>query len=61
MLDEQHSGSVLREFAAYYIQGRPHRLLGPPRTRPAGPPNDGLAALSRPVLHGLHHVYERAA
>jgi putative transposase len=58
--DEQHLTSVLNEFVRYYNQDRPHRTLGlqrpTPRLRPATGP-----IRSRPVLNGLHHVYERAA
>src|ERR671925_188306 len=59
VLDEQHLRSVLAEFVRYYNQDRPHRTLGlqAPELRPratAGP------IRSRPVLNGLHHVYERA-
>jgi transposase InsO family protein len=60
VLNEQHLVSVLAEFVRYYNQDRPHRALGlqPPKLSPcptAGP------IRSRPVLNGLHHVYERAA
>jgi transposase InsO family protein len=60
VLDEQHLRSVLAEYVAYYNRERPHRTLGlqTPELRPhpmAGP------IRSRPVLNGLHHVYERAA
>ena len=60
VLDEHHLLSVLREYVTYYNQDRPHRTLGlqPPEPRPrltTGP------IRSRPVLNGLHHVYERAA
>ena len=60
VLDEQHLTSILREFFAYYNQERPHRTLGlqtpERRLRPTTGP-----VRSRPVLYGLHHVYERAA
>ena len=60
VLDERHLTSVLAEFVRYYNEDRPHRTLGlqTPELRPrptAGP------IRSRPVLNGLHHVYERAA
>jgi transposase InsO family protein len=60
VLDEQHLASVLRDFVTYYNQERPHRTLGlqTPELKPrpvAGP------IRSRPVLNGLHHIYERAA
>jgi transposase InsO family protein len=60
ILDEHHLLSVLREFVIYYNHDRPHRTLGlqTPELRPRA-----MAGLirSRPVLNGLHHVYERAA
>ena len=60
ILDEQHLASVLSEFVRYYNQERAHRTLGlqtpEPRLRPLTGPIQ-----SRPVLNGLHNVYERAA
>jgi transposase InsO family protein len=60
VVDEQHLRSVLAEFVRYYNQERPHRTLGlqtpDSRSRPLTGP-----VRSRPVLNGLHHVYERAA
>jgi transposase InsO family protein len=60
VLDEQHLRAVLADFVCYYNQDRPHRTLGlqmpEPRPRPTAGPIQ-----SRPVLNGLHHVYERAA
>lgn len=60
ILDEHHLLGVLREFVAYYNRDRPHRTLGlqTPQVRPR--PTTGPIR-SRPVLNGLHHVYERAA
>jgi transposase InsO family protein len=59
-LDERHLRSVLNEYVRYYNTERPHRSLGLepplPRPRPTGGP-----VLCRPVLGGLHHIYERAA
>jgi transposase InsO family protein len=60
VLNEKHLASVLSDFVAYYNQERPHRTLGLQtpelKLRPmAGP------IRRRPVLNGLHHVYERAA
>jgi hypothetical protein len=60
VLDEHHLRSVLIEFVRYCNRERPHRTLGlqtpEPRVRPATGPIQ-----SRPVLNGLHHVYERVA
>ena len=60
VLNEAHLRAVLREYVAYYNTARPHRSLGlapplPGEGRPTGP------IRARPVLGGLHHVYERAA
>jgi len=60
VLNEQHLSAVLTEFVRYYNVERPHRTLHmetpEPRARSAIGP-----VRSRPVLHGLHHAYERAA
>ena len=60
VLDEQHLSSILAEFVAYYNQERPPRTLGLQTPIPRLRPTTG-AVRSRPVLYGLHHVYERAA
>jgi len=59
-LSERHLRTVMPEFVHYYNHDRPHRSLGlqPPAPRP----HARLGEVSvRPVLGGLHHVYERAA
>ena len=60
ILDEQHLRSVLTEFVQYYNLERPHRTL---RLETPVPVLRGVggAVRSRPVLGGLHHVYDRAA
>jgi transposase InsO family protein len=60
VLDEQHLASVLSEFVRYYNEDRPHRTLDLQTPRPKLLPATGPIR-SRPVLNGLHHVYERAA
>ena len=59
IINEQHLQAVLAEFVAYYNTGRPHRslLLDMPRrtVRPAAG-----SVHARPVLGGLHRIYERA-
>jgi transposase InsO family protein len=60
VLNEAHLRAVLREYVTYYNTARPHRSLGlapplPGEGRRTGP------IRARPVLGGLHHVYERAA
>jgi putative transposase len=59
-LNEQHLRSVLGEFVPYYNLERPHRTLGRDTPLRALRVVDGSVG-SRPVLGGLHEVYERAA
>ena len=62
VLNERHLRTVLREYLAYYNADRPHRslALAPPlpAVRGSAPPGE---VSSRPVLGGLHHVYQRPA
>ena len=60
VLDERHLTSVLAEFVAYYDRERPHRTLGLQTPEDRSRPATG-SIRSRPVLNGLHHIYERAA
>jgi hypothetical protein len=60
VLDEQHLRSVLAEFVRYYNLERPHRTLWLATPVPVDRPTEG-SVRSRPVLGGLHHVYERVA
>jgi len=56
----RHVRAVLAKFVTYYNQDRPHRSLS--QETPAPSPRQGTGkVVSRPVLNGLHHVYERAA
>jgi transposase InsO family protein len=61
--NEAHLRALLREFTAYYNVDRPHRGLH--LESPLVPPADTSAHAGpirvRPVLGGLHRVYERAA
>ena len=59
-LSAGHVRWVLAEFVSYYNQDRPHRSLGLETPVP-GPRQPDGEVVSRPVLNGLHHVYERAA
>jgi transposase InsO family protein len=66
VLDERHLERVLQEYVAYYNTARPHRSLGlvppvPGAPPPLAPPTAPERIVARPVLGGLHHVYERAA
>jgi transposase InsO family protein len=60
VLDEQHLRSVLTGFVGYYNLQRPHRTLRLETPVPAVRSVEG-SVRSRPVLGGLHHVYERVA
>jgi transposase InsO family protein len=60
ILDEQHLRSVLTEFVRYYNLERPHRTLRLETPVPALRSVEG-SVRSRPVLGGLHHIYERVA
>jgi hypothetical protein len=65
-VNERHLEVVLQEYVHYYNGARPHRSLSlvppvpgawarhPPETAPG-------RSFARPVLGGLHHVYERVA
>ena len=59
-VSEAHLRKILAEFVDYYNRDRPHRSLGLQAPLPKPQPGHGLIAV-RPVLGGLHHVYERAA
>ena len=60
ILDEQHLRSVLSDFVRYYNTERPHRTLHLETPVPVPRAVEGPVR-SRPVLGGLHHVYERVA
>ena len=60
VLYERHLHAVLTEFAGDYNGARPHRTLGLETPLPADRPEVGPIR-ARPVLGGLHHIYERAA
>ncbi len=59
IVNEQHLRAVLTEFVRYYNTERPHRSLLLDTPQPAVRPAAGPVH-ARPVLGGLHHVYERA-
>jgi hypothetical protein len=66
VLDERHLERVLQEYVTFYDTARPHRSLGlvppvPGAPTPLAPPTASERIVVRPVLGGLHHVYERAA
>jgi transposase InsO family protein len=63
VVNEGHLRAVLGEYAAYYNAERPHRglHLEPPLVRSRGTSTGTGPVRARPVLGGLHHVYQRAA
>jgi transposase InsO family protein len=60
VINERHLYALLAEYVNYYNVDRPHRSLGLQSPLPRSPTRDGRV-IRRPVLGGLHHVYERAA
>ncbi len=62
VINERHLRAVLREYVAYYNGHRPHRSLGlEPPDGPRPIPAERRRVVSRPILGGLHHVYQWAA
>jgi transposase InsO family protein len=61
--NEQHLRTMVAAYADHYNRDRPHRTLHLQTLRPRVRPRTGpiRSVGSRPVLGGLHHVYERAA
>ena len=59
VVHERHLRSVLDEFVQYYNTERPHRTLRLDKPCPRARPTTGPIR-ARPVLGGLHRVYERA-
>src|SRR5262249_24620285 len=60
VVNEQHLRAVLSEFVCFYNLERPHWALVLETPTPLARARAGPIR-SRPVLGGLHHVYERAA
>ncbi len=61
IINERHLRLVLKEYAAHYDQGRPHRSLD--LVPPNGPPvrlvaPDRGRVKANPVLGGIHHEYQ---
>ena len=64
ILNECHLQRVLDEYVAYFNAWRPHQGLGQRAPCGSAPPLIPKVAgmiIGRPVLGGLHHVYEHAA
>ena len=64
IVNERHLQRVLDEYVAYFNAWRPHRGLGqraPCASAPWAQSNPTGRIIGRPVLGGLHHVYQQAA
>jgi transposase InsO family protein len=60
VMNERHLKAVLTEFIGYYNYERPHRTLDL-QTPVARSPLPAGEVISKPILGGLHHAYDRAA
>ena len=63
VFNERHLRHVLREFVLHYNEARPHQTLElqVPDEQPRASPGTRGRVVSRPVLGGLTHEYEREA
>ena len=63
VVNERHLRYVLREFVRHYNTARPHQALELQVPESGSGPPDVMSApiVSRPVLGGLTHEYERRA
>src|SRR6266850_122873 len=63
VLGEGHARRLLRRYAEYYNSTRTHLSLAKdsPDGRAVSGPEHGPLIVSRPILGGLHHRYQRAA
>jgi transposase InsO family protein len=64
ILTHQHLQRTVAEFIAYYNRWRPHRSLGQIAPCPhikESPLQSAKHLIAKPVLGGLHHVYQWAA
>jgi putative transposase len=65
ILHEEQLCRLLKAYAMYFNQARPHQGLGQripePAVRSTPSPNQSNKVCAVPVLGGLHHDYQRAA
>ena len=64
IVNEWHLQRVLDEYVTYFNASRPHRGLGqraPCGSAPSAQSNPTGRIIGRPVIGGLHHVYQHAA
>ncbi len=63
VVNERHLRYLLREFVRHYNEARPHQALElqVPREQPRASPATDERIVSRPMLGGMTHEYEREA
>ena len=64
IFNERHLRRVLAEYVGYFNHWRPHRSIGqraPCAQTTRVPRCEGRKVIAKPVLGGLHHVYQLAA
>jgi len=65
IFNERHLQQVLAEYVGYFNHWRPHRSIE--QRAPSAPASSeyqskgGGKIIAKPVLGGLHHVYQQAA
>jgi len=64
IFSDRHLRYVLAEYVGYFNRWRPHRSIG--QRAPCASPlavqcGIGGNIIAKPVLEGLHHIYELAA
>ncbi len=64
ILGERHLRHCVQEYVQYFNHARPHQGIAQAIPMPLSPPvsdRPGGEIISRPVLYGLHHDYQRRA
>jgi putative transposase len=64
VFNERHLRQILSEYVGYFNHWRPHRSIGqraPCALSPTVQRNEGGNIIAKPVLGGLHHIYQLAA